>query len=111
MPISDGERRFIDEVSLTLPWSLVETFSRMPRWRPEDVNRGADAIVTSCGMPGFRSMCTNRRYVCRSRYSASVTVGNTTYRAKPPSSSLPVPEGRRAQAGGAAGQSARAAQL
>ena len=28
MPISDGERRFIDEVSLDVPWSLVETFSR-----------------------------------------------------------------------------------
>ena len=24
MPISDSERRFIDEVSLTLPWSLVK---------------------------------------------------------------------------------------
>ena len=42
MPISEAERRFIDEVSLELPWGLVEEFATMPRWRPEDVNRGAD---------------------------------------------------------------------
>ena len=45
MPITEAERRFIDEVSLNMPWSLVETFSTMPRWRPEDVNRGMDTLV------------------------------------------------------------------
>ena len=46
MPITDAERRFIDEVSLDLPWGLVEEFATMPRWQPEDVNRGADVLVS-----------------------------------------------------------------
>jgi N-acetylated-alpha-linked acidic dipeptidase len=45
VPISEVERGFLDAVSLDLPWGLVESFSKMPRWRPEDVNRGADVIV------------------------------------------------------------------
>jgi hypothetical protein len=27
MPITEAERRFLDEVSLDLPWALVEQFS------------------------------------------------------------------------------------
>ena len=46
MPITEAERRFIDEVSLELPWELVEEFATMPRWQPEDVNRGANALVS-----------------------------------------------------------------
>jgi N-acetylated-alpha-linked acidic dipeptidase len=94
MPISAAEQRFLDEVSLTLPWSLVEEFSRMPRWRPEDVNRGADVIVSrlrGAGVP----VEVHEPEICLSvPLSASVTAGNTTYRAKPPSSSLPVPHGQ-----------------
>ena len=57
MPITEAERRFIDEVSLELPWGLVEEFATMPRWQPEDVNRGAreDAIAESSGLPSSRS--------------------------------------------------------
>jgi hypothetical protein len=94
MPISAAERRFIDEVSLALPWELVETFAKMPRWRPEDVNRGADVIVSklrSVGVP----VEVHEPEICLSiPLSASVIAGNVTYRAKPPSSSLAVPEGR-----------------
>ena len=35
----------INEVSLDMPWALVESFATMPRWRPEDVNRGVDTLV------------------------------------------------------------------
>jgi N-acetylated-alpha-linked acidic dipeptidase len=94
MPISAAEQRFLDEVSLTLPWSLVEEFSRMPRWRPEDVNRGADAIVSRLRAAGI-PVEVNEPEICLSvPLSASVTAGNITYRAKPPSSSLPVPHGQ-----------------
>ena len=44
----------LDEVDLEAPWELVEAFARQPRWRPEDVNRGADMIVarlTALGVP------------------------------------------------------------
>jgi hypothetical protein len=93
MPISASERRFIDEVSLTLPWDLVEQFSTMPRWRPEDVNRGADVLagkLRGIGVP----VEVHEPEICLSvPLSASVTTGNVTYRAKPPSSSLSVPDG------------------
>ena len=93
MPISASERRFIDEVSLALPWGLVEQFSTLPRWRPEDVNRGADVLAAKLrgiGVP----VEVHEPDICLSvPLSASVTAGNVTYRAKPPSSSLSVPDG------------------
>ena len=46
MAVSSAERRILDRISLEEPWKLVETFSTMPRWRPEDVNKGADVIVS-----------------------------------------------------------------
>ena len=39
----------LDDISLDAPWALVETFSKMPRWKPQDVNAGADVIA---GFPG-----------------------------------------------------------
>ncbi len=94
MPITEAERRFIDEVSLELPWGLVEEFATMPRWRPEDVNRGADALASrlrGIGVP-FE---VHEPEICLSiPLSASVTAGGMTCRAKPPSSALSVPDGR-----------------
>jgi hypothetical protein len=93
MPISDTERRFIDEVSLALPWSLVEQFAAMPRWLPEDVNRGADVLVAKLRESGV-PVEVHEPEICLSiPLAASVTAGGTMYRAKPPSSSLSVPDG------------------
>ena len=46
MAISKAERRILDTVSLDAPWALVEAFSVMPRWLPEDVNKGAITEVS-----------------------------------------------------------------
>ena len=96
MPITDLEQRFLDRVSLDAPWALVETFSTMPRWMPEDVNTAADVIgarLKALGIP-FEM---HQPEICLSvPLSASVSAGGTTFRAKPPSSALPVPEGRTA---------------
>jgi hypothetical protein len=35
----------VNAISLKAPWQLVEKFATMPRWRPRDVNKGADVIV------------------------------------------------------------------
>jgi hypothetical protein len=94
MPISESERRFIDEVSLDLPWGLVERFSTMPRWRPEDVNRGADLIVAKLRDLGVPATVHEPEICLSIPLSASVTAAGKTYRAKPPSSSLSVPQGR-----------------
>jgi hypothetical protein len=97
MPITEAERRFLDEVSLDLPWALVEQFATMPRWRPEDVNHGADALVSRLRHIGV-PVEVHEPEICLSiPYSASVTAGGITYCAKPPSASLSVPDGRTAR--------------
>lgn len=94
MPISDTERRFVDEVSLDLPWGLVESFAGMPRWRPEDVNRGMDTLVQRLHGEGIPVEVHEPEIYLSIPYAASVSAGGITYRAKPPSSALPVPGGR-----------------
>ncbi len=97
MPLSDTERRFLDAVSLDLPWGLVETFATMPRWMPEDVNRSADVIVQrlrGAGVP----IEVHEPEICLSiPLRAEVRAEGRTIRAKPPSSALPVPQGRTAK--------------
>lgn len=94
MPISEAERRFVDEVSLDLPWGLVESFAGMPRWRPEDVNRGMDTLVQRLHGEGIPVEVHEPEIYLSIPYAASVSAGGVTYRAKPPSSALPVPGGR-----------------
>ncbi len=97
MPINDAERRFINEISLEMPWGLVEEFAAMPRWQPEDVNRGADAIVSRLRSAGIPVKVHEPELYLSIPYSASVNAGGVTYRAKPPSSSLSAPDGRTAR--------------
>lgn len=94
MALSELEQKFLGEVSLDLPWSLVETFATMPRWRPEDVNRSADVLVQKLRDAGVPVEVHSPEIYLSVPYSASVSAGGVTYRAKPPSSSLSVPGGR-----------------
>ena len=94
MAINETERRFLDAISLDLPWSLVETFATMPRWRPEDVNRAAHVLVEKLRTAGVPVEVHAPEIFLSIPYSASVTAGGVTCRAKPPSSSLSVPGGR-----------------
>ncbi len=94
MPISETEARFLNEISLDVPWSLVETFAGMPRWRPKDVNRGMDTLIARLREQGIPVEVHSPEIYLSIPYAASVSAGGVTYRAKPPSSSLPVPGGR-----------------
>jgi N-acetylated-alpha-linked acidic dipeptidase len=94
--MNDLERRLLDAVSLDAPWELVETFSRMPRWMPEDVSRGAYAIVERLRRHGVPVTVHEPEIFLSVPLSASVEAGGVTHRAKPPTSGLPVPEGRTA---------------
>ena len=94
MAISETERKFIDAVSLDLPWDLVTRFSGMPRWRPEDVNRGMDEVITRLRAAGVPVEVHEPEIYLSIPYSASVSAGGVTYRAKPPSNCPPVPGGR-----------------
>ena len=97
MPITDSERAFLDDVTLDMPWALVESFSRMPRWRPEDVNRAADVIAERLRAAGVPVELHEPELCLSIPLDASVTAGGVSYRAKPPSSSLAVPAGRTAK--------------
>ena len=94
MAISATEQRFLNDISLDVPWGLVEAFSVMPRWRPEDVNRGADAIIERLRAAGVPVEVHEPEIYLSIPYAASVTAGGVTYRAKPPSSAMSVPGGR-----------------
>jgi N-acetylated-alpha-linked acidic dipeptidase len=94
MPITETEKRLLADISLDVPWALVETFSTMPRWRPEDVNRGVDTLVARLRAEGVPVEVHEPEIYLSIPYSASVSAGGMTYRAKPPSSSLSVPGGR-----------------
>jgi hypothetical protein len=93
MTIIAAEQAFLDDVSLDAPWSLVTTFATMPRWRPEDVNRAADVIVSRLQALGVPVQVHTPEIYLSVPYSASVMAGGFTYRAKPPSSALSVPGG------------------
>ena len=97
MPITEAERFLLDQVSLDLPWALVETFSVTPRWRPEDVNRAMDILVGRLRDAGVPVEVHQPEIYLSIPYSASVMAGGVTCRAKPPSSSLSVPGGRTAK--------------
>jgi N-acetylated-alpha-linked acidic dipeptidase len=96
MPTTERERRFIDAVSLEFPWALVETFATMPRWQPHDVNQAADVIVSRLRGVGIPVEVHQPELYLSIPYAASVTAGDITYRAKAPSSSLSLPDGRTA---------------
>ncbi|MFT8245784.1 M28 family peptidase [Roseomonas sp. BN140053] len=96
MPISPAEQTFLDAVSLDAPWDLVTTFAGTPRWKPDDVNAAAEMIVERLRRHGV-PVEVHQPEICLSvPHDASVTAEGTTFRAKPPSSALSVPEGRTA---------------
>jgi N-acetylated-alpha-linked acidic dipeptidase len=83
----------LEQVSLTEPWALVETFSTLPRWRPQDVNQAADLIaerLTSFGVPV--TLHEPKLYLSIP-YEASVELNGRKFKAKTPSYSNSVPNG------------------
>ena len=40
------DKSILDNVDVNVAWDLVEKFSLMPRWKPEDVNKSADLIIS-----------------------------------------------------------------
>lgn len=87
------EGRILDSISLDEPWSLVETFSRIHRWMPEDVNRAADEIVSRLSRLGIPHQVFEPEVYLSIPLSGSVEADGLTLRAKPPSMSRRVPEG------------------
>ena len=91
--ITDNESDVLSEISLDEPWSLVEAFAEMPRWRPEDVNRGADEIVGRLKRLGIPVEVYEPEIYLSIPLSASVETAGGAHRAKPSSMSVSAPDG------------------
>jgi N-acetylated-alpha-linked acidic dipeptidase len=87
----------LEQVSLDAPWELTEAFSRQPRWRPADVNRGADMIVERLRALGVPVTVHEPEIYLSIPFEAAVSGGGRTMRAKPPAYSISVPDGITAE--------------
>jgi N-acetylated-alpha-linked acidic dipeptidase len=83
----------IDDISLDAPWALVETFSKMPRWRPADVNKGADVITKALKKYAVPVKVHEPTLYLSIPFSAEVRVNGKTMHAKPPAYSRNAPDG------------------
>ncbi|MEM9549829.1 MAG: M28 family peptidase [Pseudomonadota bacterium] len=74
----------LDQVSLDAPWSLVEAFATMPRWKPEDVEAAAHDIAARLEAVGVPVTLHEADLHLSIPFSASVTADGSTFNAKPP---------------------------
>ncbi len=74
----------INDVSLDVPWALVETFATLPRWKPEDVNASADLIVAALEKSGVPVTVHEAEIYLSVPFDARVKAEGRTIRAKPP---------------------------
>ena len=87
------ERTLLDSLSLGAPWSLVEAFAELPRWRPEDVNASAEVIADRLKALDVPVEMHRPNVFLSVPISASVEAAGETHRAKPPSMSISAPDG------------------
>jgi N-acetylated-alpha-linked acidic dipeptidase len=87
----------LNQISLEAPWELVEAFSKQPRWRPKDVNKGADMIVKRLKAHGVPVTVLEPEIYLSVPFEASVKIGRRTMRAKPPAYSASAPKGVKGQ--------------
>jgi hypothetical protein len=88
-----SEQAFLSAVSTAVPWALIESFAKMPRWRPEDVNRAADHLAERLRAFGVPVEMHAPEVWLSIPLDASVEAGGEIFRAKPPSNALSVPGG------------------
>ncbi len=87
------EQTLLDSLCLDAPWSLVEAFAELPRWRPEDVNASAEVIADRLKALGVPVEMHRPNVFLSVPISASVEAAGETHRAKPPSMSISAPDG------------------
>lgn len=75
----------IEQATLDAPWSLVEAFSTMPRWKPADVEVAAHDIARRLGDLGVPVTLHEANLYLSIPYTASVNAGGvTSTRSRPP---------------------------
>lgn len=83
----------IEQVNLNAPWSLVEAFSTMPRWKPADVEVAAHDIARRLSDLGVPVTLHEANLYLSIPYTASVSANGTTFNAKPPAYATDCREG------------------
>lgn len=79
------ESALLDEVSIDLPWALVESFATYKREHPTDVNRGMDEVVSTLRGHGVEVNVHEPDLYLSLPGGARVEAGGTIFHAKPPS--------------------------
>ncbi|MFK4808715.1 M28 family peptidase [Devosia sp. ZW T5_3] len=86
-------RQVVDQVNADAAWPLVEAFSTMPRWKPEDVEASAHDIARRLKDLGVPVDLLEANLYLSIPYEASVEAGGETLASKPPAYSVSCPEG------------------
>ena len=93
MPLSPAVSAAVSSVSLDEPWSLIERFTTLRREHPDDVATAAEEIAARLRRLGVPVDVHRPELFLSIPRSASATVGDTTFRAKPMAMSVAFPEG------------------
>lgn len=92
--LDSSERDILGQARIDDAWNLITTFSGMPRWRPEDVNKAGDLIAERLKALGLPVTVHRPKLFLSVPHDASVELDGEKFRAKAPSSSLNCPEGQ-----------------
>ncbi len=87
----------LNDISLDVPWALIERFSALKRQNPEDVRRAAFEIVGRLAALGAPATIEEPELFLSLPRSASISSRDRSYRAKALSMSRSVPSGLNGQ--------------
>jgi N-acetylated-alpha-linked acidic dipeptidase len=87
----------LQDVSAELPWDLVLTYARMPRWKPADVAASAREITNRLEAHGVPVTVHAPSLYLSIPFSAEVESAAGTFRAKPPAYSTDRRDGLEAE--------------
>ena len=84
----------LKQVNVDNAWDLVEVYSKMARWKPDDVNNSCDEITNRLDKFGVEYKVYNPELYLSIPYTASVKLSSgDTLHAKPPAYSINCEEG------------------
>ena len=84
----------LKQVNVDNAWDLVEVYSKMPRWKPDDVNKSCDEITSRLDKFGVEYEVYNPELYLSIPHTASVKLSSgDTLHAKPPAYSISCEEG------------------
>jgi len=95
--VTEDERTVLADISMDVPWALVELFATMLRVHPDEANRAADVLVERLRELGVPVQVHEPSLYLSLPVHAEVRAGGRTLRAKPPAGSYNAPNGVEGQ--------------